>query len=302
MKHSVGLLAVVVAVTAAPAFAADVAKPIRPIVLTPAPVVLGHSGDISIYGGWTRQHIVEEGGDDIQNYTGSLFGGLARANWWVSPNTNVQLELSGEHWTTTEHNHHAVNVLNGAVHIDWAHPNGGLFGGFASIGTNNDFCCSTATFGTVALEAQTRTSWPALTLYGQVGYSTLLAGAAASVALDDEGDRPSHGGYFHLAALYALSPNVHLGANVGDAFLSVDEHPLNILRWGVSLDFTPVGHPLDLFLAYQGHHTNIMESGDLVTVHAFLAGVKLRFGTDVNAPMRVDYNPFTGFNNPRDAY
>jgi opacity protein-like surface antigen len=281
---------------AAPAVAADAAKPVvKPIAPPPAPaVVLGHSGDISFYGGWMASHIVEEGGDEIQNWNGSLYGGLARMNWWLGPKTNAQLEFSAEHWSTNETA--SGTQWDGAVHLDWAHPNGALVGGFVSIGRNTDFDAP-ATFATVALEAQTRTSWPALTLYGQVGFSTSVGGGG-----DDTVDGPMRGGYLHIAGLYALSPNANLGVDFGYAFLNVDESPLNILRWGATLDFTLPNHPLNVFVSYQGHHDNIIESGNVVTVHALLAGVKLRFGMDTVAPMRVDYNPFTGVNNPRDAF
>ena len=116
----------------------------------------------------------------------------------------MQLELSGERWVTKEPDHGGQAVFNSAAHFDWDFQRGGLFGGFASIGSNDDFCCHSAVFGTVALEAQT--TWSVLNLYGQVGYSTLLKGADDSASTGNEGDAPIHGWYFHGALSYPLTP------------------------------------------------------------------------------------------------
>ena len=248
----------------------------------------GISGDFSIWGGLSSQHIVES---NIQDFTGNLFGMMARGNWWVNNDLNIQLDGSGEFWQTTEDGGFNTSVMDAAAHFDWRHGNDGLFGGFLSVGMNNDFDAP-ASFGTIALEAQQ--TWSNFTLYGQAGYTTSIAGGGS--------DLPLNAKYLHAAARFAVTPNIGLGADAGYAWIDMDDHARNVLRWGAKIDAAIPNTPLDIFLNYQGHYTDVTESGDKVTVHALLVGLTLNFNSDAAKSMRQDDNPFTGVNYPRDAY
>ena len=295
------LLATIAALAAftAPALAADLGY--EPPLPAPETAMAGFGGDIAIYGGYMWSHIVEpEDPPDISQdavFSGALFGGLARGNWWLGPTTNLQVDLFADRWASNEFSNKTGWVWDAATHLDWGHPGGGLFGAMLSIGQNSDFGDpqQAGSFATGALEAQL--SEGAFGLYAQAGYSSSFAGGGG-----DFSEGALWAGYTHLAARYAMGQNASLGADVGYAILPMGEHTRHILRWGATLEAMLPNTSLGVFLNYQGHYDDASGTDEHVTNNAVMAGIKFRFNGDASSSMRVDYNPFTGVNAPRDAY
>jgi hypothetical protein len=265
------------------AHAADVAKPTKPVVVAPVvvkPAIPPVSGDLLLYGGWTRYT-----NNSSDSHSGSIIGGLGRANVWTSPTTSWQLDLNAENvfFNDTSLDYSVVNL---AAH--WSHRNapGQLWGVFGSIGANG---YAESRFGTIGAEFQHSSG--NMQFYAQGGYTGDIAG-------NNEGS----GWYIHGEARIFHTPNTMLAANLGFAGINENGTHHSIVRWGIDFEMKHDNNPFGLFVSYRGNTDREPDESERATSHALLAGVKVYLGgmtlqqQAMSGATLVDRNPLTGVN------
>ena len=261
---------------------------------SPTPATHWVSGDAALYGGLFSLTNADPTNGDTSS---ALFGGLARANIWLSPTLSAQLDLSGESGRETLYDN-TDTVFDLAGHLSYRDGPGHLVGVFGSVGYNN-FYDDDLHIGTVGLEGQMY-GGPIL-FYAQAGFSHTI-GSGSGEAHDAF--------YVHGEGRYFYKPNLMIAANLGYARMNEpDESPAephDVWRWGADLEWKHDTMPIGAFLSYQGAAD--IEPNDTVDnfhTHTFLAGVKVYFNnetlqaqSDTGATLR-NLNPYTGTNHVR---
>ncbi len=254
---------------------------------SPTPAMNWVSGDLALYGGLLgiSSNVTKE------NTSGSLFGGLARANFWMDHTWSTQFDLGAENnWETTLKNNYSV--VNLAGHLSYRNEPGHLIGAFGSVGYTG-FGDRLATIG-----AESQTYVGPFLFYGQVGYTT---------SFQDNGTG-LNALYVHGEGRYFFNPNLMLAANLGYMHgneTGSETEPHDVIRWGADLEWKHDSSPFGAFVSYQGYYDNEPGGGDHVTGNAVLAGLKIHFNnetlksqSDTGATLK-DFNPYTGTNQVR---
>lgn len=274
------------------AYAADLSMPSAPAtaMYSPKPAANWVSGDLSFYGGLMGLSTNVAG----DNTSGSLFGGVGRANLWIDPTWSAQFDLGAESdWESKYTDNYSAFDLAG--HLSYRKEPGHLIGAFGSVGYYGGFGTRLATIG-----AEGQTYVGPFLLYGQVGYST-------------DFQKPTYGDgmnalYVHGEARYFVNPNLMLAANLGYARANEtggETEAHDLIRWGADLEWKHDTSPFGAFLSYQGYYDNEPSGGDHVTGNTVLAGIKIHFDhqtlkaeSDSGATLK-DFNPYTGVNQVR---
>lgn len=250
------------------------------------------SGDLAVYGGLFDLTTPYNSPND--NTRGSMFGGLGRANIWLSPMLSAQFDVGAESYLETHYSSEGSTVMNFAGHLSYRDRPGHLIGAFASVGNDTNWWRSA--FATIGAEGQMYLG-PIL-LYGQAGYTTSFSRQISEYV--------SGAAYVHGEGRYFFNPNLMLAANFGYARFTEFEsgnEPHDIFRWGADLEWKDNTSPFGAFLSYQGSYDiEPLYTDDNTTVHTALVGIKMHFGdktlkaqSDTGATLR-DLNPFTGTN------
>lgn len=260
------------------AMAADVSY--NPITAPPAMQMV--AGDIALYTGFSG---IDFGSGD--NYNGSVLGGYARGNVFLTPNLTLQLDLNAENNFEGDGDN-SYSIVNGAAHLSHRTP-GMLLGGFVSLGYNG---WVGERFATLGLDAQTYVG--PFQVYGQLGYTTGMGFSGRAF-------------YGHAVARYFVTQNIMLSGNLGLASLwsSGGGDSATAIRWGLDAEIKGQNSPFGAFLSYQGANTSLPYSGPNITEATFLIGGKLHFNNrslqsaaQAGATL-FDYNPATGVNHLR---
>jgi hypothetical protein len=214
-----------------------------------------------------------------ESFDGGVFGGTGRAAMSLGPNVSVQADVwtdvffgsgSGTDTCCGPYSFDYTNTFSGiAGHLTWAPMGGNLLGVFASVGGVEDW----GTFATFGFEgALNYGNWRA---YGQVGFTSAIAGDADDESADDW--------YTRAVLAYYMTPNAVFSANLGyDSYSDATDGGTtdNTVSWGARLEFKPASMPVSGFVAYQGWDWS-GEDNDPTTwdgsEHAFVVGFRALF-------------------------
>lgn len=265
------------ALTAGGAQAADILRP------APAPVVVAQPaivGDLSLYGGWFHYS-----NNSPESFSGSIIGGVGRASMWLAPGLSVQFDLNAENvFAHTDGVSSNYSVVNLAGHLSWRNP-AHLLGLFVSYGYNGFWGDRFASVG-----AEGMLFLGNIHLYAQGGGSF------------DTTSSPNNSWYIHGEGRYFFNPNLMFAANVGYVGQNEFSTHINIIRWGLDLEWKHATTPFGAFLSYRGTHEREPSESETQNTHAILAGIKLHFNNSSlqwasqNGATLRDFNPETGVN------
>lgn len=258
------------------------AADVMPVAIV-APVVVAtpdnHAAFVELFGGFDlfNRNFEAEGQCSGCHGLGAGFGGNGQAAWLISPTLSMQIGVWGEHWSGR-----SANDDEFPIEVDWSanrfgigthlsyRANNLLLGGFASIGTRDEF--GEGTFATGGIEAALNGN--RVRVYAQTG-------ATFGVAPDFVRDADIRNFYTRLIGTFYANPNLAFSANVGGAiFRQGGLSAGHMLTWGARADFQIGGSPLYLMGAYQGAIGRYPPDPAVVNVmeHTFRVGIGLNIG------------------------
>jgi hypothetical protein len=297
MMKSILLAGAAIVVCALPhsASAADLPLKAAPVVSVPQA-----TGYVEVYGGWASTKIDESGvlsGEstssfhDSASFKGSVLGGAARGNYWLTPTFSMQLDVQAE---GTSYNYASSSIGTASSldyliggHVNWRDSNRGLVGAFAGIGDVNS--TRHAVFG-----AEGQYYANQYTLYLQGGYDTTLHSVFGVFDFD--------AWFIRGTGRYYLTPNLRLEATgmyadgtINPSALSCSSCFFNwtfsTLLWEAKAEWKLDNSPFALFFKYRGSETDtklsagggssIFSSGSLdakTTDNRFLVGARMYLG------------------------
>lgn len=275
--------AILAAATFAPALAADMpAKAPAAAASMTSPL----SAEIGVYFGETSSRL-DSSGTIFKDHP-TLYGGMARANWWFAPSFSLQGDLEGERanrFKSFGEGEHRKGALYGG-HLAWRDPQRGAIGGFGGVVDSNDMIfIGVKDFHESFFGAEGQLYLGNFTLYGQAGGMERISGV--------EEAEPDHLWFARGVGRYFVTPNDRLQAEFafarGKAFgCSVGCSDIKLPMWGASFEHRFDNSPLAIFVQYSGFRYSsrfdFESDGDsfhehqAATEHIVMGGVKLYFG------------------------
>jgi hypothetical protein len=323
------LLASAAVVVCALPFAAGAAD--LPLKAGPAFAVPQATGYVEVYGGWasTKTTGYNYDGSDIDSFNdsmkGSVLGGAARGNYWLTPTFSMQLDVQAEgtSYNFGDSSTSTSSVLDYLIggHVNWRDSNRGLFGAFAGIGDVNS-----VRHAVVGAEGQYY--WNQFTFYGQVGYDTTLHSTNGFFATNDSDAADMDAWFIRGTGRYYLGPNFRLeatgmyaGGNINPSSFSGPSYnaTFDTLLWEAKAEWKLDNNPFSFFFKYRGSQTNydstIVDCSGCdafgnhfkVTDNRFLVGARMYLGEksllwndrqgatlDIISPLAVQSGPLYG--------
>ena len=258
-----------------------------PLKAGPVAALPQATGYVEVYGGWASTRTRADGsaiansviipftegyaGSSRYSDKGTVLGGAARGNTWLTPIVSMQMDLQAEgtSYNFSGSTSSSLDYLLGG-HINWRDSNRGLLGAFAGIGDNNGV--RHAVFG-----AEGQYYWNNVTFYLQGGYDTTLHSSFTPLAMYSSG--PGFLGPFGVdmdawfirgTGRYYITPNLRIEATGMYADGSVNQSSssdfacslscssslgFSTLLWEAKAEWKLDNSPFAFFFKYRGSQT-----------------------------------------------
>ena len=264
------------AMSASPALAADLDQPSDPTGLIT-------SGVIDLFGG--VQFISSNTGNTatVNPDTQAEFGGSGRLSFALSPTMSVQMDVQANVLSSALSNSNNLddNVMSNGeagIHISWRNPSSHLLGIFGGGATGTSSRAEEHDGWFIGGEGQLY--FENTTLYAQFGYfdGRETSGGTAKDAI--------HNAFFgRIVGRYFYGDMTRFQAEFAFARGKQDNvnYDTNVFGWGVRVDHTFEGFPLNMFLKYRGSYYDNKDSGNggdfgRYADHSVLVGFTVSFG------------------------